>query len=89
MSMKIIVSDEIASWIATYGSDSSVVWQRHLDAGILVVETMPFHILVRWGMPTQNEENVESIKSLLEDGLITDDLFPKTKDGEAIRWSQV
>ena len=89
MSMEIIVPDEISSWIATYGSDSSAVWQRHLDAGILVVETMPFRILVRWGMPTPNDANVEAIKSLLVDGFITDDLFPKTKDWEAIRWSQV
>jgi hypothetical protein len=87
--MEIIIPEDIQSWIGSYGTDASEIWQRHLDAGILVVETMPFHVLVRWGRPIQNDENAEVIKTLVEDGLVTDDLFPKTKDGNAICWSDV
>jgi len=89
MSMEIIIPEQIQSWISSYGSEASGVWQRHLDAGVLVVETMPFHVLVRWGRPNISDENAETIKLLVDEGLITEDLFPKTKEGEAIRWGNV
>jgi hypothetical protein len=90
MSMNISVSDQIADWIATYGEDDAAgVWQRCMDAGILATETVMFDLVVLWARPKLSKENEPLLNSLVHDGIITDDFFPKNKDGEAIRWSQV
>ena len=87
MSITISASDQIADWIATYGDDEAAgVWQRCMDAGILATETVMFDLVVLWARPKLNKDNEPILESLVRDGIITDDFYPVTKDGEVVRW---
>lgn len=89
MSMTHSIAESIADWIETYGDPAAAaVWQRCMDAEILITKTVLFNIVVLWNIPELNEKNKPLLDSLVRDGIITDEFYPIGKNGEVFYWNK-